>query len=71
MFEDFLEWLDVVEWFSETDWFQHFNDDRYYPWTVRNPFFGKHLTSIEEVSIFLDLLEAAEDVGYEEVQVHG
>ena len=59
VFEDFLEWMDVVEWFSETDWFQHFNDDRCYPWTVRNPFFGKHLRSIEEVSIFLDLLEAS------------
>ena len=70
VFEDFLEWLDVVEWFSETDWFQHFNDNRYYPWTVRNPFFGKHLKSIEEVYIFLDLLEAAEDVDYEEEQVH-
>lgn len=70
VFDDFLEWLDVVEWFSETDWFQHPNGAGYYPWTVSNPFFGKHLKTVEEVEIFLDLLEAAEDVDYEEAQVH-
>ena len=57
VFEDFLDWLDVVEWFSSNDWIRHLTDDRYYPWTVRNPFFGKHLKTIEEVSIFLDLIE--------------
>ena len=57
VFEDFLEWLNVVEWFSGTDWLKHLNDDGYYPWLVSNPFFGKHLKSIEEVCIFLDLLD--------------
>ena len=57
VFEDFLEWLNIVEWFSKTDWIRHLNDDGYYPWTVSNPFFGKGLKTVEEVEIFLDLLE--------------
>ena len=57
VFEDFLDWLNVVEWFSSNDWFKHLNDGGYYPWLVSNPFFGKHLKTIEEVYIFLDLIE--------------
>lgn len=57
VFEDFLDWLNAVEWFSSNDWFKHLNDDGYYPWLVRNPFFGKWLKTFEEVCIFLDLIE--------------
>lgn len=57
VFDDFLEWLNVVEWFTSNDWFKHLNDSGYYPWLVGNPFFGKGLKTVEEVYIFLDLLE--------------
>lgn len=57
VFEDFLEWLNVVEWFTSNDWFKHLSDSGYYPWLVSNPFFGKGLKTVEEVEIFLDLIE--------------
>jgi len=62
VFDDFLEWLDVVEWFSSNDWFnyfggKHFGDGKYSPWTVSNPFFGRGLKTVEEVEMFLDLVE--------------
>ena len=57
VFEDFLEWLSIIEWFSSNDWFLHLDDGGYSPWIVKNPFFGKSLKTIEEVEIFLDLLE--------------
>ena len=46
VFDDFLEWLNVVEWFSSNDWFKHFGikhfgDGKFSPWTVSNPFFGR------------------------------
>ena len=56
VFEDFLEWLNVVEWFSSNDWFLHLNDGGYSPWTIKNHFFGQGLKTIETVHIFLDLI---------------
>ena len=57
VFDDFLEWLNTVEWFTTNDWFKHLSDSGYYPWLVSNPFFRRGLKTIEEVEIFLDLLE--------------
>lgn len=61
VFEDFLEWLNVVEWFSNNDWFKHLSDGNYSPWTVSNPFFGRGLKTVEEVEMFLDLVERPHD----------
>ena len=57
VFEDFLEWLDVVEWFSNNNWIHELNKLEYELWSVQNPFFNKHLSTIEEVDMFLDLID--------------
>ena len=57
VFDDFLEWLNVVEWFSSNSWLQELDLPNHYLFSIKNPFFGKNLKSIEEVEIFLDLLE--------------
>lgn len=66
LFEDFLELLDVVEWFDSCTSIEELILRECITYSVPNPFYGKHLKTIEEVSIFLDLLEAAEDIGYKE-----
>lgn len=57
VFEDFLEWLNIIEWFSSNDLFPYSNDDKYFPWTVKNPFFGRSLKTIEAIYIYLDLYD--------------
>lgn len=58
IFEDFLELLDVVEWFSNNNWLHELDLANHNIYSVSNPFYNKHLKSIEEIEIFLDLLEA-------------
>ena len=57
VFEDFLDWLNVVEWFSSNTWLSELDLPNHHLYSVKNPFFGKDLKSVEEVEIFLDLLE--------------
>lgn len=61
VFEDFLELMDAVERFSSNTWLHDLDLPDYNLYPVRNPFFGKGLKTLEEVEIFLDLLETAVD----------